>query len=178
MRLWVSDASPIIALSWIGATHLLADVLGTILVPEAVREEVGAMPAGAAVVSPAADGVVRVLSLQLDSGEAAAVAVAVERQAGLIVDERRARRIAARMGVPVVGTIGVLLLAWKQGRVGDPADIPHPGASAGGVSRRRWLVPLGTRRCGGVLEPWGQGRGEKGRRSCRIAPRAVRTRKI
>lgn len=95
-------------------------MLGTILVPEAVREEVGAMPAGAAVVSPAADGVVRVLSLQLDSGEAAAVAVAVERQAGLIVDERRARRIAARMGVPVVGTIGVLLLAWKQGRVGDP----------------------------------------------------------
>ena len=68
-------------------------MLGTILVPEAVREEVGAVPEGAAVVSPAA------------------VAVAVERQAGLIVDERRARRIAARMGVPVVGTVGVLLLA-------------------------------------------------------------------
>ncbi len=62
----------------------------------------------------------RVLSLQLDAGEAAAVAVALERQAGLTVDARRARRIAARMGVPVVGTIGVLLLAWKQGRVSDP----------------------------------------------------------
>lgn len=44
MRLWVSDASPIIALSWIGATHLLVDALGTVRVPEAAREEVGAAP--------------------------------------------------------------------------------------------------------------------------------------
>ncbi len=44
MRLWVSDASPIIALSWIGAAHLLVDVLGTVLVPEAVRLEAGTVP--------------------------------------------------------------------------------------------------------------------------------------
>jgi len=120
MRLWVSDASPIIALSWIGAAHLLVDALGNVLVPEAVRLEADTVPDGATVVSPAAEGVVRALSLHLDAGEAAAVAVALERQAGLIVDERRARRIAARMGIPVVGTIGVMLLAWKQGLVSDP----------------------------------------------------------
>ena len=79
MRLWVSDASPIIALSWIGAAHLLVDVLGTVLVPEAVRLEAGTVPAGATVVSPTVEGVVRALSLQLDAGEAAAVAVARER---------------------------------------------------------------------------------------------------
>lgn len=27
------------------------------------------------------------------------------------------------MGVPVVGTIGVLLMAWRQGLVGDPVRI-------------------------------------------------------
>ena len=123
MRLWVSDASPIIALSWIGAAHLPVDVLGTVLVPQAIRLKAGTVHHGATVVSPAADGVVRVLSLRLDAGEAATVAVALERQAGLIVDERRARRIAARMGVPVVGTIGVLLMAWRQGLVGDRVRI-------------------------------------------------------
>jgi len=54
MRLWVSDASPIITLAWIGAAHLLVDVMGTVLVPEAVRLEAGAVPDGATVVSPAA----------------------------------------------------------------------------------------------------------------------------
>jgi len=120
MRLWVSDATPIIALSWIGAAHLLTQVLGTVLVPEAVRLEAGAVPDGATVVSPAAEAVVRALSLQLDAGEAAAVAVALERHAGLIVDERRARRVATKMGIPVVGTLGVVLLAWKRGLVSDP----------------------------------------------------------
>jgi predicted nucleic acid-binding protein len=123
MRLWVSDASPIIALSWIGATHLLTQVMGTVLVPEAVRVEAGTVPEGASVVSPTSDGAVRALSLQLDPGEAAAVALAMERHAGLIVDERRARRVATKMGIPVVGTLGVVLLAWKRGIVSDPVHV-------------------------------------------------------
>ncbi len=79
-------------------------------------------------VSPTVQGVVRALSLQLDAGEAAAVAVALERQAGLIVDERRARRTAARMGVPVVGTIGVY---W-------------PGGRAWSATRSAWLRRSGN----------------------------------
>ena len=93
---------------------------GEVLIPEAVARETRIVPPGTSVVSPSSQDLLRVLCLQLDEGEAAAVSVAVERQAGLVVDERRARRVAARFGVPLMGTLGVLLLAGRRGLIADP----------------------------------------------------------
>jgi predicted nucleic acid-binding protein len=48
----------------------------------------------------------------LDRGEAEVLALAIEKQAQLIVmDERRGRRFAERLGLPTTGTLGILLLA-------------------------------------------------------------------
>ena len=56
--------------------------------------------------------VVRALQGELDRGEAAAIALAVERQADMVlIDERRARAVAIRLGLNVVGVLGVLVEA-------------------------------------------------------------------
>ncbi|MDE2698440.1 MAG: DUF3368 domain-containing protein [Gemmatimonadota bacterium] len=54
----------------------------------------------------------------LHQGEASVLALAEEHDARLvIIDERKARRYAQRIGLPLTGTIGVLLLAKKEGLI-------------------------------------------------------------
>jgi predicted nucleic acid-binding protein len=54
----------------------------------------------------------------LDAREAQAIALARTLQARLILlDERRGRAVAARLGLPVVGTLTVLIEAKLQGHV-------------------------------------------------------------
>ena len=57
---------------------------------------------------------------ELDRGEAAVLALAVERQADVVlIDERRARAVATRLGLNVVGVLGVLVEAKHK------ALVPH-----------------------------------------------------
>ena len=90
---------------------MLQSLYGRVIIPEAVYQEVtGGVPGlpGAwatqelhwIVSQPVQnDAMVRALQGELDHGEAEAITLAVELQAGLIlIDERRARAIAARMG--------------------------------------------------------------------------------
>jgi predicted nucleic acid-binding protein len=54
----------------------------------------------------------------LDQGEAEVLALAEEREARLtIIDEKKARRYAERMGLSLTGTLGVLLLAKEAGLI-------------------------------------------------------------
>ena len=56
------------------------------------------------------------LLVTLDSGEANALALAVELRAELVlIDERKARALAAQLHMPVKGTLGLLLSAEAAG---------------------------------------------------------------
>ncbi len=58
------------------------------------------------------------LQNNLDIGEAEAITLAVELNADrLIVDERRGRKEAIRLGLRVTGILGILLAAKQQGLV-------------------------------------------------------------
>ncbi len=126
----VSDATPLIALTKLGRLSLLPDFFGEVLVPGAVYTEIvvaGAGRIGAMEIQAApwlrmeavADRIrVDYLLTQLDIGEAEAIVLAQEKQADwLLVDENKARSIAQRLGLHLIGTIGLLLLAKQQGKI-------------------------------------------------------------
>ncbi|MBN2445033.1 MAG: DUF3368 domain-containing protein [Spirochaetales bacterium] len=126
--IYVCNTTPIIAFSKIGYIELIREVFGTIIVPEAVFKELteyGQERPGANEILNA-DWVtiekvknkeyVDFLKTSLDNGEAEVIALAYEKKAFLaIIDEKIARRIAMQMGINIIGSIGILLKAKKQG---------------------------------------------------------------
>ncbi len=57
------------------------------------------------------------LSPKLGSGERACLAIAVHRKGMLACDDAEARREAQRFGLPITGSIGILVLNVRQGRL-------------------------------------------------------------
>jgi predicted nucleic acid-binding protein len=56
------------------------------------------------------------VSARLGKGEREAIALALELQATeLIIDDLPARRLATSLGLPIIGTLGLLLRAKKKG---------------------------------------------------------------
>lgn len=126
----VSNTSPIINLACIGQLDLLPALYETLVIPPAVfHETTVALPnaPGAAAVRAASwiqcreianQSLVASLRLELDPGEAEAIACALEGQASLLlIDERRGRSVAKQLGLSVIGLVGVLLLAKRRGLV-------------------------------------------------------------
>ncbi len=65
---------------------------------------------------------VAALKLIVDPGESEAIALAYEKRLRLIVDDRKAREAAQRLGIAVTGTVGLLLKAKQAGII--PAVLP------------------------------------------------------
>jgi predicted nucleic acid-binding protein len=61
----------------------------------------------------------RLANVQLDEGELAALSLALQRGAAVLIDELRGRTVAAQLGLTVVGTLGLLLMARERGLVGS-----------------------------------------------------------
>ena len=115
----VSNASPIIFLSKIDALDLLPQCFNEILIPIAVADELFDYHPPAYIqqiqVSPAGSEFVRGAIGRLHIGELEAIVLAQETQADyVILDDLLARRKAQRLGLKTIGTIGILLLAYKK----------------------------------------------------------------
>ena len=115
----VADTGPIIHLAEIDALGLLS-AIDRILVPQTVYDEleVGTVPPALSdieyeLVASDASG----LSVDLDPGETAALAVASERSAVLLTDDLAARNAAAEFDVEVHGSVGVIVLAYTRGEL-------------------------------------------------------------
>jgi predicted nucleic acid-binding protein len=120
----VADASPLIGLAQIGYLELLASLYGEVQIPSAVHKEIvdspefpGNLPRWLQVRAAGDVQLVATLQADLDPGEAEAVALAIELQGLLLVDELDARRVARARGVSVVGTLGVLIRAKQSGLI-------------------------------------------------------------
>lgn len=126
----ISNTTPISNLIRIQQLPLLARLFGEVVVPTQVEAELErgehvlgrwrqAPGASCIVVEAPLDGpFLRQLLVRLDAGEAAAIALAVERQAPLLLmDELEGRRVAAYHGVKIAGTLGILLEAKRRGAV-------------------------------------------------------------
>jgi len=126
----VSNTSPILNLSAIGEVGLLERLYGRVLVPPAVEQEIQRLqdspsrfarvtiPPFVTVLAVQNTPLATVLKLQLDPGEAEAIALALEQRATrLLVDEHRGRTVAKRLGVPTLGCLGILLEAKQRGLI-------------------------------------------------------------
>jgi hypothetical protein len=115
----VSDTSPILSLALIGRLDLLHDLYGSIVIPEAVRQEIMATDqSGAREVSQAdwiitrpidPDVSLKLLQREVDRGEAEAIGLALQLKAAvLLIDERKARGLAQYLELNIVGLLDVL----------------------------------------------------------------------
>lgn len=129
----ILNNTPLVALWSIGQLELLRDLYGEVLIPQAVYTEFLAVDGAirqAALIEASWIKVVPLVNprqalayVGLDQGEAEVLALAIEQEARLVViDEHKGRRYARRLGLPLTGTIGVLLTAKAQGLI--PALAP------------------------------------------------------
>ena len=114
----VSDTSPITALLAVEKADLLKQLFGEVVIPSAVETELlrthPALPAWLRVQPLQNSAKANLYARSVDRGEAEAIALAEELHADhLLIDERKGRRLAQQQGVPVVGLLGVILLAKR-----------------------------------------------------------------
>lgn len=128
-RKWVCDASPIILLAKTDRADLLTALSDELVIPEAVEREVASGPEGSPARHwlrthrsqyghPSVSVVSEVASWDLGRGESSVLSWAV-RKVGwtAILDDLAGRRCGQALGLPVTGTLGVLLLAKEEGHL-------------------------------------------------------------
>lgn len=126
----VSDTTPLISLMKIGQLKLINQLFGDVKIPQAVFNELVLNPRFPEeskkikncpfidVVNVEEKSMVNLLrrSIGLDLGESEAIILADTVEATLLLmDEVKGRQVALQMEIPIMGTIGILLAAYKEG---------------------------------------------------------------
>lgn len=127
----VVDAGPLIYLAVLGHYDLLWHFFDPVYIPTAVYGEVVQagqdMPGARETQKGVDEGKIQVVSVsdrlavemllsELDAGESEVIVLAREQGISrVIIDDKRARLHALRLGLDVTGTIGILLLAQTAG---------------------------------------------------------------
>ncbi|MES1240972.1 MAG: DUF3368 domain-containing protein [Acidobacteriota bacterium] len=140
-ELWVVNASPIITLAKAGHLQLFGQ-LASILVPEAVAQEIGAGPDSDPAKKALLDGwgtrsnpreiPESVLEWGLGAGESAVLALSLEDRArSAVLDDAAARRCARTLGIPTLGTLAVVLKAKQAGLIPSASQVAAALVQAG-----------------------------------------------
>lgn len=139
---WVANASPVIVLAKCGYLDLLTNLSREVVLPQAVIDEIVAGPstdparqlieggwgtrAIPQLVAP------ELLEWGLGPGETSVLALAQERvQATAVLDDAAARTCAKVIGVPVIGSIGIIVRAKKQGLLPSATEAMNALRNAG-----------------------------------------------
>ena len=124
----ICDASPLIFLGALGKLELLPQLYEQVVTTPTVFKEitdVGEDRQSALdvknlswlrVLEPQNKVLQTALGGELDQGESSAIALSFDFEASLLlIDERRGRSVARRLGKDVIGTLGLLILAKNKG---------------------------------------------------------------
>lgn len=116
----VTNSTCLIGLERIERLDILPQVFSTITIPTAVAAEVGIEADWLIVRTVQNLAVVATLKTQVDSGEAEAIATAMELgDVFVILDDRKARLLALQLSLKVIGTVGMLLRAKRFGVIAE-----------------------------------------------------------
>lgn len=118
-RIIISDTSSLIALSNIGELELLKRVYDIVVITPEIAEEYGIETPDWISIEPVKDKQkFKLLNLELDKGEASGIALALENEDSLlIIDEKKGRGIAKKLGIKISGILGVMVKAKETGAV-------------------------------------------------------------
>lgn len=123
-RIVISDASTIIGLSNIDCLNLLKNLYSEVEITSVVQNEVGLKLPDWIVINDDYNQIVyRSLIPMLDDGEASSIALALEKEDSLlIIDERKGRKHATRLGLKITGVTGIIIRAKNEGYLESGKD--------------------------------------------------------
>lgn len=122
----IANTTPIIALAEINQLDLLEKLYGTILIPQAVYDEIKTehirnqvQNASWIQIKAVSDNSQRdIFNARLHAGEVEVIILSKEIGADLaIIDDNTAKKTAKYLEIPVTGTLGVLLRAKREGYI-------------------------------------------------------------
>ncbi|NJE06732.1 DUF3368 domain-containing protein, partial [Thermococcus sp. M36] len=113
----ISDTSCFIVLTSINELELLQKVYGEITTTIEVAVEFGELLPDWVIVEKVTDSYnLQLLEMQVDKGEASALALALETpNSTIILDDYKARKVAEKLNLHYTGTIGVIIKAKLKG---------------------------------------------------------------
>jgi uncharacterized protein len=143
----IADAGPIFSLAVIDRLDILAGLFGSIHIPVAVWNEITSDPSTQhhprihAFFKDRVRAVrgINELTFIMDLGESEAVMLCKEMEADfLLIDDRKARRIAESLGINCIGTLGLLSVAKDKGIIPELRPLFQAFIS----NRRYYALPL------------------------------------
>ena len=122
----ICNATPLINFAAINRLDILKEVFGQVIIPQAVYDETtvsGFLWSQFILQAVASEwlqvrtvsNIDPIISPELDDGEREAIALALETGIHkILLDERDARKVAQSIGLRLIGTLGILLLAKEK----------------------------------------------------------------
>ncbi|HVS91205.1 MAG TPA: DUF3368 domain-containing protein [Mucilaginibacter sp.] len=113
----IADTSCFILLDKIGELKLLQSLFGQVTTTDVIAAEYGRRLPAWVIVKPVTNAYLR-LTLDIDAGEASAIALALEYgRPLLILDDDKARKAARKLNLTLTGSLGIFLKAKQSGIV-------------------------------------------------------------
>ena len=115
-KIVIADTSCLIVLSKINELDLLHRLYGNIITTlEVAKEFDEPLPTWITLNKISDKHVQQLLELQVDTGEASAIALALETaDCTIILDDFKARKLAYKLGLKITGTIGIIVKAKQK----------------------------------------------------------------
>ena len=129
----IVNSTPVIGLANIGKLDVLRQMYGTITIPQAVFDEIKS-PSVQRQVNANRDWIrveqindasqKQMYRAKLHAGEVEVMILAQEKKADLVIlDDNAAKKTAKFLGLRVIGTLGILVLAKKRGYIKEVSPI-------------------------------------------------------
>lgn len=115
----VSDSTTLIILSDLGKLDYLKNLFIKVYIPQTVYDEINykkefILPNYIEVLQVDESEQLSELKMLLDEGESEAIALAIQKETPLIIDEKKGRKIALNLNIKILGLLGILYLNIKK----------------------------------------------------------------
>jgi len=120
----VSDTTTLIILSDLQRFDLLSNLFERVLIPQSVYDELSYksdvnLPDFMHIKTLLDTSNLATFEMLLDKGEAEAIALAIELNSPLIIDEKKGRKIAKNCGLKIIGLLGIVYLNIRKNHISE-----------------------------------------------------------